>query len=191
MEKDIGTWNEKGLGFKLGDERRDFVSNLRFADDVLILANSLKQLQRLMTYFKRSTEAQGLEIRPDKKKILTNQESNRLKETEIDGMHVEIIHPEGIVKYLEQMITFMDQETTEVQHRIRCAWSAFARDQQELTSKSYLLRHRLHLFDAVITPTIMYGAGTWTTTKEHEHRIRTAQRRMLWPIIQTKTKIQK
>ena len=47
-------------------------------------------------------------------------------------MHVEILPPEGTVKYLEQMITFVDQETTEVQHRIRCAWSAFARHRQEL-----------------------------------------------------------
>ena len=51
--------------------------------------------------------------------------------------------------------------------RIRCGWSAFAKHRQELTSKSYVLRHRLHLFDAVVTPTITYRAGTWATTKEH------------------------
>ena len=31
---------------------------------------------------------------------------------EIDGMHVKILPPEGKVKYLKQMITFVDQETT-------------------------------------------------------------------------------
>ena len=86
------------------------------------------------------------------------------------------------------MITCMDQETTEVQHRMRCAWSAIARHRQELTSKSYLLRHRLHLFEAVVTPTIMHGVGTRTTTEEHEKMIRTTQRRMLRLIIQTKRK---
>ena len=73
-----------------------------------------------------------------------------------------------IVKYLEQMITFIYRETTEVQHRIRCAWSAFARHRQDLTSKSCLYRHSLLLFDAVVTPTNMYVAGTWTATKQHE-----------------------
>ena len=42
MEKDTGTWNDKGLGIKLGDEKRDCISNLRFADDVLMMANPLK-----------------------------------------------------------------------------------------------------------------------------------------------------
>ena len=55
MEKDIGTWDEKGLGVKLGDEKRDSISNLRLADDVLVMANSLKQLKRMMKDFKRST----------------------------------------------------------------------------------------------------------------------------------------
>ena len=66
--------------------------------------------------------------------ILTNQKSNKLREIAVDGMHVEILLLIGKAKYLEQMITFVDQETTEVQHRIRCAWSAVTRHRQELTS---------------------------------------------------------
>ena len=57
-----------------------------------------------------------VEIDPDKTQILTNQKSNKLKEIKIDGMHVEILPPEGKAKHLGQMI-----------HRMRCAWSAFAR----------------------------------------------------------------
>ena len=34
----------------------------------------------------------------------------------------------------------------------------------------------------------MYGAGTWTTTEEHEKMLRTTQRRMLRLIIQTRRK---
>ena len=93
MEKDIGTWSEKCVGMKLGDEKRDCISNLRSAGDVLMV-DSLKQLERLMTVFKKSTEPQGLDIHPDKTKILTSQKSNRLKEIEIDEMHVEILPPE-------------------------------------------------------------------------------------------------
>ena len=98
MEKDTGTWNEKVLGIKLGEEKRDCISKPRFADDVLLMANSLKQLKRMMTDFTRSTEAQGLEIHSEKTKILTNQKSNRLKEIEIDGIHVEILPLEGKVR---------------------------------------------------------------------------------------------
>ena len=111
-----------------------------------------------------------------------------MREIEIDEMHVEILPLEGKVKCLEQMNTLVDQVTTEVQHRVRCAWSAFAKHRQQLTSPSHLLRHRFHLFDAVVTPTITYGAGTWAATKEQEEMLRTAQRRMLRLIIQTERK---
>ena len=74
-------------------------------------------------------------------------------------MYVEVLSPEERVLYLEQMMTFVEQETTEVRHRIRCGWSAFAKHRQEPTVQSYLLGHRLHLFDAVVTPTVTGGAG--------------------------------
>ena len=35
------------------------------------------------------------------------------------------------------------------------------------------------LFDAVITPTMLYGAGTWAMTKGREAQLRTVQRKML------------
>ena len=38
-------------------------------------------------------------------------------------------------KYLVQMITFQQQETTEIKNRIRAAWATFYKHKQELTSK--------------------------------------------------------
>ena len=82
---------------------------------------------------------------------------------------------EESTKYLGQMITFQQQETTEVRNRIRAAWAKFHKYRQELTSRNYMLRHRLRLFDAVETPTMNYASGTWTLTKEHERMIQSTQ----------------
>ena len=64
--------------------------------------------------FKNNTEAQGLENHPDKTQILTSPKTNRTREVEIDGMHVETLPHEGKVKYLGHMITIVDQESTEI-----------------------------------------------------------------------------
>ena len=85
MEKDTETWNEKGFGIELGDEKRDCICNLRFAGDVLMMANSLKQFKRMMTDFKKSTEAQGLGIHPDKLQILSKEKSNIWADDHIRG----------------------------------------------------------------------------------------------------------
>ena len=95
------------------------------------------------------------------------------------------------MRYLGQMITFQQQETTEIKNRIRAAWTTFRKYMQELASKNYMLKHRLRLFDAAITPTICHASGTWTSTKEHERMIQSTQRKMLRLIIQTKRRYQK
>ena len=95
------------------------------------------------------------------------------------------------VKYLGQRISFHQQETLEIKSRIRAAWAAFHKYRQELTSKKYLLNYRLRLFDATVSPTPCYAAGTWAPNKEHERMIQSTQRKMLRLIIQTTRKYKK
>ena len=54
-----------------------------------------------------------------------------------------------------------------------------------------MLKHRLRLFDAAITPTICYTSGTWAPTEEHERMIQSTQRKILRLIIQTKRRYKK
>ena len=108
------------------------------------------------------------------------------KQMEVDDIKIEIQTGGESVRYLGQMITFQQQETTEIKNRVRAAWATFLKYRQELTSKNYMLKHRLRLFDAAITPTICHAAGTWTPTKEHERMTQSPQRKMIRLIIQTK-----
>ena len=91
--------------------------------------------------FKRSTEKVGLRIHPGKMEILSNQSSNTRKEIEVDNIKVEILRRGERTKYLRQMITFQQQETTEIRNRIRAALATFHKYRQELTSKNFLLKH--------------------------------------------------
>ena len=71
----------------------------------------------------------------------------------------------------------------ELRQRIRGGWAKFMEHKQELTGKHYSLNSRLKLFDAVITPTVLYGAECWTTTKHLEDILQTTQRKMLRMIL--------
>ena len=53
------------MGICPGDSETDGLTNLRFADDVLLFSTSLEQLQRMMCDFKRHTES-GIEDPPGK-----------------------------------------------------------------------------------------------------------------------------
>ena len=110
---------------------------------------------------------------------------------QVEDINIEILTRGESVLYLGQMITFRQQETTKIKNRIRAAWATFHKYRQELTSKNYMLKHRLRLFDAAITPTICYASGTCAPTKEHERMIQSTQRKMLRLIIQTKRRYKK
>ena len=194
LKDEIQRWQKKkGMGIYLSDQDRDCLTNLRFADDVMLFATSKEQLRNMMYEFKKGTEKVGLRIHPEKTKILSNQSTmnSNTKKTEVGEMSIEILTKNGSVKYLGQRISFHQQETLEIKSRIRAAWATFHKYRQELTSKNYMLKHLLRLLDPRVSPTLCYAAGTWTPSKEHERMIQSTQRKMLRLIIQTKRKYKK
>ena len=180
------------MGIYLSDQERDCLTNLRFADDAMLFATSKEQLRNMMYEFKIATEKVGLKIH--KTKILSNQStmnSNTKRYVKVGEMRIEILTKNESVKYLGQKISFHQQETLEIKSRIRAAWATFHKYRQALTSKKYMLNHRLRFFDATVSPTLCYAAGTWTPSKEHERMIQSTQRKMLRLVIQTKRKYKK
>ena len=104
------------MGIYLSDNDHDCLTNMIFADDVLLSASSKEQLHKMLFEYKQSTEKVGLRIHPGKTKILSNQSSNIRKEIEIADIKVEILTSEERTKYLGQMITFHQLETTEIRN---------------------------------------------------------------------------
>ena len=182
------------MGIFLSDQDRDCLTNLRLADDVILFATSKEQIRKMMCEFKKATQKVGLRIHRDKTKILSNQ-SNMNSDTKryikIGEMSIEILAINESVIYFGQRISFYQQETTEIKSRIRAAWATFHKYRQELTSNNCMLKQRLRLFDATVSPTVCCAAGTWAPNKEHERMIQSTPRKMLRLIILTKKEIQK
>ena len=96
--------NQKGMGVRLGEYESDCLTNLRFADDVLLFSTSLVQLQKMMCDFEQSTESVG------KTKNLSNQSTNKRKKVEINNIEVEILSSCESAKYLGQKIHFSNRK---------------------------------------------------------------------------------
>ena len=172
MAKKRNAWE-----LRLGDQESDCLTNLRFADNVLLFSTSLAQLQKMICDFKKNTENVGLKIHPDKTRILSNQSTNKRKKWRSATLKLRY-HLRGRVRnILCKKIAFQQQETAEIKNRIRAAWASFNRYKEELTSKSFFVQHRLRQFDVVITSTQNYASGTWTLSKEHERMIRSKRKR--------------
>ena len=92
---------------------------------------------------------------------------------------VELLAHDGAADYLGRRLCCHSSTTVDIQNRLDKAWKKFFLYKPELCGKHVSLKTRLKLFDSIITPTMLYGSGTWTMVAERERMLRTAQRRML------------
>ena len=86
---------KKGMEIYLSDHDRDCLTNLRFADDVMLFASSKEQIRKMMCEFKKATEKVGLRIHPDKH----HQFGHKKKHVEVGDMSIEILTRNESVKY--------------------------------------------------------------------------------------------
>lgn len=187
MRKIKTNWQRKQYGIQMGAGDASRLNNLRFADDLLIVGRTQAQVATMLSDLHAAASEFGLMLHPDKTKIMTNatRKSGRgnSQHVLVGDMQISILPFDGDLKYLGRKLCFQDSQEVEVQNRIRAGWAKFMSHRQELTSKSYTLNSRLRLFDAVVSPTVLYGAATWTLTKGHEHILQRTQRRMLRMIL--------
>ena len=76
-------------------------------------------------------------------------------------------------KYLGRLLNLCEPNDVEIDFRIKRAWAKFAVYREELTDKHYSLFQRLRMFNAVVMPTALYGAGSWAMTASREKSLRT------------------
>ena len=61
------------MGYKIGKStEEEFITNLRYADDILLIARSLSQIKTMLADLVLETAKVGLKIHPNKTKIQYN-----------------------------------------------------------------------------------------------------------------------
>ena len=179
-------WNSRGHGIKVkpGEEN---LTNLRFADDILLISSSLESMTQMLTDLSIAAADAGLSLHPEKTKVLRNRWIGSRKvpnHVTANGMEIEVLGVDGNTKYLGRKLTFTDPHQTEVESRIASAWKKFHVQKQELMNRDFSLNDRLRLFHGTVTPTVLYGCEAWTMTADLEQRLRVAQRQMLRMMLQ-------
>ena len=66
-----------------------------------------------------------------------------------------------------------------VEYRINCAWTKYRKLQHVMEDRNISIALRLKLFDAVVTPTLLYSLDTCPMTSALEQRVDIVQRKML------------
>ena len=88
-------------------------------------------------------------------------------------------------RYLGTKLSSDSYHSTELANRLDSGWSCFFKLKDTLCDRRLPLRDRIKLFEASVTPCVLYACGTWTMTVERERRFNVTRRRMLRWMIRT------
>ena len=100
------------------------ISNLRFADDIDLIAGTEKELQERTTTLERRARVYGMEISAENSKIMVN---SRIAPRTTILMNGECLEEVPSFKYLGSIISSEGNSTEEIRTQLNLATSAIAR----------------------------------------------------------------
>jgi hypothetical protein len=149
------TWGAKKYGMKVDSfADKDHVTNLKYADDILLIATSLPQIKWMLGDVAKEAARVGLQLHPDKTKILRNNIGcgSRVREAKCGDVLIEVLDCNSQAQYLGRTSRMTTMDDEEIMSRISEAWAKYGVCKGELNDSHVPLKLRIKLFNAVITP---------------------------------------
>ena len=137
------------------------ISNLRYADDTILMAES-EELKSLLMKVKEESEKVGLKLSIQKSKIMA---SGPITSWQIDGETMETVRD---FIFLGSKITADGDCSHEIRKCLLLGKKAMINLDSILKSRDITLPTKVHLIKAMIFPVVMYGCESWTI-KKAEH----------------------
>ena len=138
------------------------ISNLRYADDTILMAESEEELKSLLMKVKEENEKVGLKLNIQKTKIMA---SSPVTSWQTDGETVETV-ADFILG--GSKITADGDCSHEIKRRLLLGRKVMTNLDSILNSRDITLSTKVHLVKATVFPVVMYGCESWTI-KKAEH----------------------
>ena len=147
--------DEAQAGIKIA--RRN-INNLRYADDITLMAESEEEVKSLLKVKEKSEKA-GLKFNFQKTKITA---SGLVTLWQIDGETMETV-TEFI--FWGSKITADGDCSCEIKRRLLLGREVMTNLDSILESRDITLSTKVHLVKAIVFPVVMYGCESWTIRK--------------------------
>ena len=153
--------DEAQAGIKIAGRN---INNLRYADDITLMAESKEELKSLLINMKEESEKPGLKLNIQKTKIMA---SGPITSWQIDGETMETVTD---FIFLGSQITADGDYSHEIKRRLfkrhlLLGRKAVTNLHRILKSRDITLSTKVCLVTAMVFPVVMYGCESWTVKK--------------------------
>ncbi|TKS64956.1 LINE-1 reverse transcriptase -like protein [Collichthys lucidus] len=157
-------------GLRFGGLR---IGSLLFADDLVLLASSERDLQLSLEQFAAECEAAGMRISTSKSETMVL--SRKRVECSL-RVGDEILPQVEEFKYLGVLFTSEGRMVREIDRRIGAASAVMRTLHRSVVVKKELSRKaKLSIYQSIYVPTLTYGHELWVVTKRTRSRIQAAE----------------
>jgi hypothetical protein len=144
------------------------VNNLRFADDIDLIAESPAQLQELTDKVNESSKRFGLKINVSKTKVMTIGKSH--KELNINLGNDKLEQVTEFV-YLGGLVSEDGECRKDIQRRTSLASAMVGKLSKVWKSASISIKTKVKVYETIVIPVFLYGAECWRLRKNDERKI--------------------
>ena len=141
------------------------ISNLRYADDTTLMAESEEELKSLLMKVKEKTEKVGLKLNIQKTKIMA---LSSITSWQIDAETMETVTD---FIFLGSKTTADGDCTHEIKRRLLLGRKVMANLDSILKSRDITILTKVHLVRAMVFLVVMYGCESWNVKKAEHQRI--------------------
>ena len=153
------------------------INNLRYADDITLMAGSKEELKSLLMRVKEEREKAGLKLNIQKMKIIV---SIPIISWQINGEKLEIVRD---LIFLGSKIT-ADDCSHEIKRCLFLKRKTMTKLDNMLKSRDITLLTKIHIVEAMVFPVVMYRCESWTIKRTEHQRIDVFKlwywRRLFW-----------
>ncbi|XGW18240.1 hypothetical protein V3C99_002677 [Haemonchus contortus] len=148
-------WDDKGINI---DGRK--LSNLRFADDIVLISQNREELQQIVEELDDVSKAIGHTMNRSKTMVMRNEWADASPIT-LEGTTSQFTHS---YVYLGRLISMDNNLRAEIMRGRRCARAAIGKIKEapHLVSDK---KARVDLFDSTVLPALCYASETWAENK--------------------------
>ena len=158
--------DEAQAGIKIAERN---ISNLRYANDTTLMAESEEELKSLLMKVKEESEKAGLKLNIQKTKIMA---FSPITSWQIDGETMETVTD---FIFLGSKITTYGDCSLEIKRRLLLGRKVMTNLDSILKSRDITLTTKACLVKAMVFPVVMYGCKSWSINKGECQRIHAFQ----------------
>jgi hypothetical protein len=160
----------RGLELLEANGRSWQLSQLLFADDTALVADSEEKLCRLVSEFGRVCERRKLRVNVGKSKVMRCSRTVDASKISVT-LNGELLEEVQCFKYLGSHVEKTELVETEVKARVKEGCKVLGALKSVMSCRTLGMEAKRGLYEGVVVPTVLYGAEAWGVRAEERRRL--------------------